>query len=418
MRLAYITRAYPFADLGETFLAPEIRALSGMADELHVIPARPNRSKRLPDAYGNTAIVHMGLGSAAVAYGALAECFAHPARTARAFFQLLLPRYRLSAKIKNLAVFPKALAVARYLRRNGIDHVHAHWLTTPATVAYVASMLTDIPWSCTAHAHDIFSDNLLEQKVGAARFVRAIAQRNLEDLAHLAGRAADSLHLIHVGVDLPGPAARQVQERPLQVLCAARLDPIKGHEYLIRALAVARERRLPFHCDIVGNGPAEAHVRSLVRDLGLDDCVTLRGMVPHSELLAQLGDGRYDVLVLPSVEFSAPGQHEGIPVALIEAMASGMACVASRTGCIPELVDDATGILAPQRDPDALARALLLLWRDRELRSSLGTAARARVVREYDIRATAAALYGLIRGSDGPFARAANSCAAAHQPGE
>ena len=397
MRLAYITRAFPFAYLGETFLAPEMRSLSALCEELHVIPVRPHlRKSTFEGAAQNVRSVRIAAAGLEMLQAAFAEALARPRRTLQALRALLAPRYRTSAKIKNLVLFPAALAVAAYVRKHRIEHIHAHWLTTPATVAYLASIMTDVPWSCTAHAHDIFSGNLICQKASSAQFVRAIALRNLRSLADLALRPADSLHLIHVGVEVPAASCVQSLERPLQIVCPARLDPIKGHEYLIRGLAAARDEGLAFHCDIVGTGPSEQHIRSLISRLRLQDAVTIRGLVRHAALLHELHRGRYDVVVLTSLELDDGAGHEGIPVALIEAMAHGVPCIASATGCIPELVDAGTGILVPQRDPGALAAAFMRVAADPAARRTLGAFARARVMADYDVAQTARELYGLI----------------------
>jgi glycosyltransferase involved in cell wall biosynthesis len=345
----------------------------------------------------NARFVRAGALGIPMLAAAMAECLLHPSRALAALLQIVGPRYRPIAKLKNLIVFPAALAIARYVRTKDIDHIHAHWMTTPATVAYIVSMMTDIPWSCTAHAHDILSDNLLQQKVAGARFVRVIAQRNLRDLARLAGRDPADLHLIHVGVDIPARGARRIGSGPLQIVCAARLDPIKGHEHLLRALALVGSHNLPFQCDIVGDGPMEARLRGMIQELGLLDCVRVRGMVPYAVLLEEFRCGRYDVLVLPSVEFERSGHHEGIPVALIEAMAHGLPCIATATGCIPELIDASSGVLVPQRDANAISKALLRLGADAALRRKLGEAARTRVIEDFNAAQTTQALFELLR---------------------
>jgi glycosyltransferase involved in cell wall biosynthesis len=397
MRLAYITRAYPFAHLGETFLAPEIRALASLCEELHVIPVRPHlRKSTLESAPEAVRGVRIAVASPQMLRAALTEALTHPRGALRALSALIAPRYRTSAMLKNLVLFPAALAVAHYVRTHDIEHIHAHWLTTPATVAYLASLMTGVPWSCTAHAHDIFSGNLIRQKVASARFVRAIARRNLQSLADLSGCSGESLYLIHVGVEVAPAPCPQSLKRPLQIVCPARLDPIKGHEYLIRGLATARDNGLAFQCDIVGTGPSEPQIRSLVSRLHLEDAVSIRGLVRHNALLHDLGRGRYDVVVLASLEFDEGAGHEGIPVALIEAMARGVPCISTATGCIPELIDADTGVLVPQRDHDSLAAAFMRLEADPTMRRKLGAAARARVMAHYDIAKTARDLYGLI----------------------
>ncbi|MGZ5143395.1 MAG: glycosyltransferase family 4 protein [Burkholderiales bacterium] len=396
MKLAYLTSRFPFAHLGETFFVPEARLLAGLCEQVHVIPARPELRS---SAFGNLGTIDVSIPPlhARTLLTALTEAVCHPFHTAVAFGRIAWPRYALVAKLKNLLLFPKALATAQYVRKNRLEHIHAHWLTTSSTVAYVVSIMTDIPWSCTAHAHDILSDNLLKEKLASARFIRVIAERNRQHLSAFTGCQAERLHVIHLGVDVP-PAqpAQDHTDRPLQMICAARLDPIKGHEYLLRALAILRDRGLAFQCDIAGSGPLQEQLLSLADELDLNACVTLRGLVEHGILLEELRNQHHDVLVLPSLELEVAGKHEGIPVALIEAMAAAVPCVATATGCIPELIDERTGILVRQRDPQALAHALARIAEDRTLQRKLGRAARERILAEFNAAETTRALYDLI----------------------
>jgi colanic acid/amylovoran biosynthesis glycosyltransferase len=398
MKLAYITRGFPFAYIGEAFFAPEVRLLASLCEELHVIAARPEQSASVFGDLGATDVLIQPADPRTLA-SAFFEALRSPRRAAVALWRIVAPRYAIRAKIKNLVLFPKALAVARYVRKKQIEHIHAHWLTTPGTVAYVASTITGIPWSCTGHAHDIFSDNLLEQKVRSAAFVRVIAERNGRHLAEFTGFDPGAMHLIHLGVDVPQlPCHDRPTQRPLQIVCAARLDPIKGHEYLLQALATLRDRGGPFHCDIVGNGPLQKRISSVIASLSLERLVTLRGLVEHDVLLEELRSGRYDVVVLTSLEHEGVGQHEGIPVALIEAMAAAIPCIATDTGCIPELIKGGSGILVDQRDSAGLADALERIAEQPGLRRELGRKARELVLAQFDSVNTTRDLYDLICG--------------------
>jgi glycosyltransferase involved in cell wall biosynthesis len=112
----------------------------------------------------------------------------------------------------------------------------------------------------------------------------------------------------------------------------------------------------------------------------------LLGTVEHEVLLRSMSAGEYDCFVLASTE--APGEHEGIPIAIMEAMAAGLPVVSTRTGSIDELVTPETGTLVPQRDPIALADALEPLLRDAELRRAVGARARAHVHENFSTEAT------------------------------
>lgn len=398
MRLAYITRTFPFGHLGETFLQPEVHELARTCERLYVIPVRPHlRTASCADA--GVVNVRMPLAGAWTFVQAALEALCNPRRAGRALRAVLLPQYRFSAKVKNLLIVPKAFAVARYVRRQHVDHVHAHWLTTPGTLGYLVSILTGIPWSCTAHSHDIFADNLMSEKTSQARFIRIISCRNRDSLDRLTkGRVKSALHVIHMGVALRDDVRLLVKPvRTLRLLCPARLDPCKGHADLLAALAILRQKGFAFQCDLAGNGPLYKSLTKMVGRLSLSDCVSMRGFVPYNALLREMQRGSYDAVVLPSIEDPSVSEiYEGIPVALMEAMEAGIPCVSTKIGSIPELVDAETGILVGQHDPKALAEALMRIG-DAPTRAQFAQASRRRIAREFNVVTTSRALFDLLR---------------------
>jgi glycosyltransferase involved in cell wall biosynthesis len=207
-----------------------------------------------------------------------------------------------------------------------------------------------------------------------------------------------------VGVNVPASAVFDANDSAtLRILCPARLHPMKGHQDLLEALVRLRDAGVPFECDLAGDGPLRASIETAVREMNLGDYVRLRGAVPHDVLLEDISKGAYDVVALASIEDEAVTWiFEGIPVALVEAMAAGLPCVSTRVGSIPELVDEESGILVEQHDPHGLADALTRLA-DAELRTRLGTAARKRALDGFDVRNTAAALFQLISADSYPL---------------
>ncbi|MGH3035471.1 MAG: glycosyltransferase, partial [Gaiellaceae bacterium] len=148
-------------------------------------------------------------------------------------------------------------------------------------------------------------------------------------------------------------------------------------------------------CTLVGDGPDRAALVRRIAAAGLEGRVALAGRRTRGEVAELLS--RAHVLVSPSVP-TAEGKREGIPVVLMEAMASGVPVVASGISGIPELVADGeSGLLVPPRDPRALAAALRRLHDDRALRERLALAGRKKVVREFDVRKSAAELVGRFR---------------------
>lgn len=286
-----------------------------------------------------------------------------------------------------LIVVPKAAYAARRMVELEVDHVHAHYATHPALFAYVVNLLTGIPYSFTVHAHDLYVERpMLGEKVANASFVVAISEFNRRMLIDLYGStAAERVIVVRCGIDptLFRPRERRNPNELFTIACVGSLAGYKGQRYLIDACARLRDRRIPFRCLLVGEGEDRPHLEAQIRDLGLDQQVILMGALPRHRVSEVVREA--DVMALPSVVMPN-GKMEGIPVALMEAMASEVPVVATSISGIPELVRDGeTGLLAPQRDAAALADALERLYADRELGRRLATAGRQLVLQEFNL---------------------------------
>jgi glycosyltransferase involved in cell wall biosynthesis len=162
-----------------------------------------------------------------------------------------------------------------------------------------------------------------------------------------------------------------------------------------------RRQGLSFECHLIGDGPLLEELKRQVEQSGLDDYVRFRGRLTREQIAQSLRQA--DVLVAPSVP-TKEGRREGIPVVLMEAMASGLPVVSSNISGIPELVTHGeSGILVAPRDAQALADALEQLHQQPALRDRLGQAGVAKVTHEFDLQANASALAHLFSAApDGP----------------
>ncbi|MCG8400804.1 MAG: glycosyltransferase [Firmicutes bacterium] len=385
-RLLYITVTAPLGG-PEAFVIPEMRCLARKGIDLTVIPLRPaGPITHLDGRPLLSRTLATGPWSPQVWLAALTWLCRAPARVLGLLF-LLLSRGRPGIRAKNLLVFPKALYIAAQAQRLRINHIHAHWASTPSTCAMVAAALAGVDWSFTAHRWDIGDDNLLAQKVSRSRFVRVISSLGYRRVAAVAGAGAHlKLALIPAGVALPEkmPPPRRPGGQPPVITAVGSLTPVKGHRYLLRACRLLVDMGVDFRCLIVGAGPERRKLAEMIVKLGLGEAVTLAGALPHHRVLAMLGAGAAGLLAHPSVE-TADGAHEGIPVAVMEAMAHGVPVVVTRTGGLPELVDDETGLVVPPADPGALARAIRELLADPVGAEARAVAARRRVSREFNL---------------------------------
>jgi glycosyltransferase involved in cell wall biosynthesis len=289
---------------------------------------------------------------------------------------------------------------ADVLRQGRVGHLHGHFCHGVATITWFASRMTGIPFSFTAHAKDIYQaelnpGDLLERKLGAARFVATCTAANAQVLTK---RAPDArvVHTIYHGLDTewfkPQPAAAR-EAAPL-ILAVGRFVEKKGFDHLVDACAQLEQAGVPFRCRIVGEqGPAYAPLRAQIAELGLEQHIELHGPVTQDALRDIYREAA--LFALPC-QVMADGDRDGIPNVLAEAMASGVPVVSTRISGIPELIDDRVhGLLVPPQDSEALADALRALLTDHALHAQLAQAGRQRICDVFDSHRTTVALRNL-----------------------
>ena len=298
--------------------------------------------------------------------------------------------------IKGAVAFWKGVRFAEIVEERGISHVHAHFISHSATTAWVISELTGVPFSITAHANDLYvRPALLDEKLRTAEFIATISEYN-RDFIRRECDDAGRVELIHCGVDTNLFSFRR-RDSYRRILCVARLEPTKGQADLLRAFARAKPGVPSLTLDLIGDGADRARLERLRDELGLGDDVGFHGSKRTDEVRTALDEA--DIFVLPSVR-DATGRMDGIPVALMEAMASGLAVVATRLSGIPELViPEETGLLVTPESPEELASAICRLAGDPDLATRLTQAARDHVENQFDLRTEGARLAALFEAS-------------------
>jgi glycosyltransferase involved in cell wall biosynthesis len=250
----------------------------------------------------------------------------------------------------------------------GITHVHAHYATHPALVAWLINQLTGITYSITVHAHDIFVEKpMLATKLHDSVFVSAISEFNRKYLEDLFGPwVREKTQIVRCGID-PAYYLREIEtpvtkNTQLEIISVGSLQPYKGHIFLVKACVELRDRGIPFRCRIVGEGDLRPVLEKLIREHHMEAQVELLGARTQDDVSRLLRTA--NCYVQPSVVTST-GKMEGIPVALMEAMVSGIAVVATSISGIPELVRNGdTGWLVPPETVTELADALTQIYRD------------------------------------------------------
>ncbi len=224
---------------------------------------------------------------------------------------------------------------ALQLRGRGVQHIHVHHGYFASWIAMVAAKLSGISFSMTLHGSDLLlHPAYLDTKLANCKFCVTVSEFNRRYLLqHYPGIDPAKIVLRRMGTSAHPESVRPAQAdhppRPLVMLAVGRLHPVKDHAFLVRACRRLKDRNLPFRCWIAGEGPQRAPVERLIRDLDLQEDITLLGHLCRAQL-----DSFYsacDLVVLTS-------RSEGLPLVLMEAMAHGKLVLAPAITGIPELV--------------------------------------------------------------------------------
>lgn len=403
-KAAYILLRFPC--FTETFVAEEMQKIQSAGVQIRPYSLlTPRDSLVHPVSQSLLPLVRYapGLHHPALWLAQLYYWFKSPGVYFRSLWKLLtLSAPLFSFRMKRLVVFLKAAWIAKDLENQQIGLVHTHFAWLSAGAGWVISRLLDVPFTITTHAYDIYSikNDLLPFTAAEAARVITISEENRRAMLKLApGLPPEKISVIHCGIDLtffqPDGSDHLAVEQPLRITSVGSLIEKKGHEVLIRACAVLKERGVDFACTIVGGGNLHDDLAALIHGLDLADRVSLAGTQPQPWVKQRLSQS--DIFVLSCV--SAGGSdRDGIPVVLMEALAMGVPVISTPVSGIPELIrHEETGLLTPERDATRLADAILRLAEDGVLRQKLITGGRALIEREFDIAGNVVHLSAIFR---------------------
>jgi len=387
-RVGYVVKRYP--RYSETFIVNEILAHEEAGLSLNIFALHPSNDSHFQDTITRV--------RAPVTYLPTSK-----ALNASEFWDELMAAVKtlpgcsagLEAARDEVArnVYQAAL-LALQARDKGIEHLHAHFATSATTVARLAALFGGLTYSFTAHAKDIFHDNVkhddLHRKIQDASSVVTVSDYNIGFLRKKFGGSASKVQRIYNGLDLSRLPFSDPYHRPPCIVAVGRLIEKKGFVDLIAACAELYKRNIDFQCQIIGSGPLLDQLNADIQQYGLQHNVKMLGPLPQIEVIAYLQE---------AAVFSAPcvvgidGNRDGLPTVLLEAMALGAPCISTDVTGIPEAIKhDHTGIIVAQKDVAALADALEHLLRHPQERTRLAQQARQLIERTFDIHQNTSAL--------------------------
>ncbi|MBY3195966.1 glycosyltransferase [Rhizobium laguerreae] len=401
-KILVVLKGYP--RLSETFIAQELLGLENAGFDLTLISMRrPTDKKRHP--------VHDEI-RARVVY--LPE-YLHeePIRVlkgliaglSRPGFKALMKRFLADLKRDISRNRFRRLGQALVLGREWPDEgewLHAHFIHTPASVTEYASILTGTPWTCSAHAKDIWTspDWELNEKLGSARWTVTCTRTGYDHMRTLTSRK-EAVHLSYHGLDLArfGHFAGERSNRtgsepgdPALILSVGRAVEKKGYDVLLRALALL-PAELHWRMDHIGGGEELAKLKVLATELGISGRIVWKGAMAQEDVLDHYR--RADLFAL-ACRIAANGDRDGLPNVLVEASSQRLVCLSTDVSGVPELLKNGeNGLVVPPEDPALLANALEAAIRDPALRKRLGDAAEIQVREYFDYHSSIRQLTGL-----------------------
>lgn len=425
MRVAYILHTYPA--ISQTFVLREVRELRRLGvdvDTYTVFRARDEDLLAQADkdeasrtyALRPVPVVPLLAAHARIFSGA-------PLEYCRALRRALRDgEPGLHGRATSFAKLTLAILLWNRCRLRDVRHIHSHFAGTPIDIAALAVGLGNAlasgerGWSRSQSVHgpvelaslDTFR---MRERMRDASTVIATSHFTRSQILALLDRAEwAKVHMIRCGIE---PSRFSFRLEPsvgdrIEILNVARLVGVKGHDILLDALASLRGRGVDFHATVVGDGSDREALTKRVSQLGLDRHVTFAGAVGHDQIHEY-----FDAAHI----FCLPSFAEGLPVSLMEAMASGIPVVTTRIMGTPELVEDGvSGLLVTPGLVESLTDALERLATDPDLRAAMGRAGAAKVCSEFDITKLAsdvAALIANVAGEVGDQSRAPHLLAGA-----
>jgi glycosyltransferase involved in cell wall biosynthesis len=385
VRLLYI--ATNFGSLTHTFIAREVTALRRRGADVALLALRRARGAQATTPECDLTGCHFlyPVSKLAMLAACLRLAVTRPRRWWRAVGVALgSPGDGLASRLKLLGQLAVSATAVPWVESAAPELMHAHLANPPGSYAMFLSLLTGTPFSFTGHAADLYRRPLGNvAKLRHARGAVAISEYNLRHYRSLVPDRPP-VAVVHCGVrteEFPFRPRERAGE-PLQILAVGRAVPKKGFGVLLEALARLTAGGIAWRADLVGGGPLLDELTRRREELGLEP-LTITGALQIDEIRRRLDAA--DVFVLPCIE-APDGDIDGIPVSLMEAMASGCPVVSTRVSGIPELLAGGeAGLLVDPQDPDALAAAIARLAREPGLASRLSAAGRDQVVREFEI---------------------------------
>jgi len=396
VRLAYFTSCYPRAT--DTFIRREAIGLRARGFEVFTYSVHQAGSGHDVDpevqAEKQATQYLLPVNYLSLLLDILALALTRPVRVLRTLWlALTTSRAGVKGHALQMAYLLEAILLSRRLKKDGIEHVHNHLGDSSGNVTLFTALILDIPFSISIHGPHIFFDAgdwALDVKARYAKFIACIgyycrSQVMLNiDKAHW-----DKLKIVRCGIDPDAYRFRVPDPEVNTLLFVGRLDVEKGIPILFASMDILQKQGYDLKLVVLGDGRDRQFLESMAEQMGLSGNVDFRGFVGQDVISDELSTS--DVFVLPSFA-------EGIPVSLMEAMATGIPVIATNVGGVSELVvNHETGLIVPASDEVSLTNAIARYVDQPEFYQETAKKARVKVTEGFNIEKQVDELASLFR---------------------
>lgn len=388
-QILYITTVFP--SVSHTFIYREIEVLIRSGYKIITVamgrPPKKNISHEAIGFYKSTVYLDQ-VGLTKKLFAQITILISNPLEFFRLLFLVLREKEvkNFRDRIRLLYHFIEAGYLYTRLKADKLDHIHAHFLAGPTSITLFLSRYLNIPFSFTMHGSLIYLDPLmLKTKLQMCKKAVTISEYNKNYLMFKYGKdIAKKIYVIHCGLDLKAfNQANGKKSSPPVILTIGRLIEIKGIKYLLEAFRILKDKKMSFKGYIIGDGDEMNVLKTKIEEYGIDKMVQLLGRQPQERVRELLQEA--SIFTLPSIIIDSGGR-EGIPVSLMEAMATELPVVSTRTAGIPELIKNGEeGILVEQRNAEELASALEFLLRNPQTGMQMGIRGRNKIYRDFNL---------------------------------
>jgi L-malate glycosyltransferase len=290
----------------------------------------------------------------------------------------------ISSYWKNLylSFIPRHIAIKRLVKTIRPDIIHAHFI---AKYGFHLPDLQFRPTVVSAWGDDVLilpkKSRLIawytKKVLHSADLVYAVSHNIGDHIVSDFSLPETKVHYLPFGIDtdlfIPQPDAGTWRTNTIQIFSNRGFFPVYDTKTLVRGFALAFKQNPALRLTLKGEGPEEHEIRELVTRLGMDNQVIFRKKTAYADVPRDYQDA--DIFITTSVS-------DGTPVSVLEAMASGLPCITTSVGGIPEWIEHkVTGLLIQPGSPEQVAEAIISLARDPQLQKRLGMAARNRILK-------------------------------------